>query len=136
MSILDRRSLTGVRKPYSVSFPGSSRESIPNTRGSSPCAPPVKVAPEKFKVLFENDQVRVMEYKGKAGEKLVMHSHPDHAIYNVVGGKTKFTTADGKTQESASKTGEVIWVPATTHSAEHFTDVHGILFELKKAAKK
>jgi quercetin dioxygenase-like cupin family protein len=97
---------------------------------------PVKVAPAKFKVLLENDQVRVLEYKAKAGEKLAMHSHPDHAIYNVVGGKTKFTTSDGKTQESAAKSGEAIWVPATTHSAEHLADVHGILIELKKAAKK
>jgi quercetin dioxygenase-like cupin family protein len=96
---------------------------------------PLKVAPDKFKVLFENDQVRVLDYNGKAGEKLAMHSHPDHVIYNVTGGKTKFTTADGKSQEMESKTGEATWVPATTHAAEHHTDVHGILIELKKPKK-
>ena len=35
-----------------------------------------------------------------------------------------------------SKTGEATWVPATTHSAEHHTAVHGILVELKKSGKK
>ena len=96
----------------------------------------VKVAPGKFKVLFENDQVRVLDYTAKAGEKLAMHSHPDHVIYNVSGGKTKFTTSDGKSQEMESKTGTATWVPATTHSAEHHTAVHGILVELKKSGKK
>jgi quercetin dioxygenase-like cupin family protein len=97
---------------------------------------PLKVAPDRFKVLFENDQVRVLDYSAKAGDKLAMHSHPDHVIYNVLGGKTKFTTSDGKTQEMESKTGQVTWVPATTHSAEHRTDVHGILVELKKSGTK
>jgi len=96
----------------------------------------MKVAPDRFKVLFENDQVRVLDYSAKAGEKLAMHSHPDHVIYNVSGGKTKFTTSDGKTQEMESKTGQATWVPATTHSAEHHTDVHGILVELKKSGTK
>lgn len=92
----------------------------------------VKVAPDRFKVLFENDQVRVLDYTAKAGEKLAMHSHPDHVIYNVLGAKTKFTTSDGKSQEMESKTGTATWVPATTHAAEHHTAVHGILVELKK----
>ncbi len=97
---------------------------------------PMKVAPDRFKVLFENDQVRVLDYTAKAGEKLAMHSHPDHVIYNVSGGKTKFTTSDGKSQEMESKSGTATWVPATTHSAEHHTAVHGILVELKKSGMK
>ena len=97
---------------------------------------PVKVAPDRFKVLLENDQVRVMEYTAKAGQKLAMHSHPDHVIYNISGGKTRFSGSDGKAQEMESQAGQATWVAATTHSAEHLTDAHAILVELKKPTKK
>ena len=34
---------------------------------------PVKTSPQFYKVLLENDQVRVIEYRLKAGEKEAMH---------------------------------------------------------------
>jgi hypothetical protein len=37
---------------------------------------PVKTSPQCYKVLLENDQVRVLEYHLKAGEKEPMHLHP------------------------------------------------------------
>jgi hypothetical protein len=36
---------------------------------------PVKLSPQYYKVLLENDQVHVVEYRLKAGEKEPMHSH-------------------------------------------------------------
>ena len=38
---------------------------------------PVKVDPKHYVVEFENDRVRVVRIKYKAGEKSVMHSHPE-----------------------------------------------------------
>jgi hypothetical protein len=35
----------------------------------------VKTSPQYYKVLLENDQVRVLEYRLKAGEKEPLHSH-------------------------------------------------------------
>ena len=35
----------------------------------------VKVAPKNCRILFENDQIRIVEVKLKPGEKLPMHSH-------------------------------------------------------------
>ena len=37
---------------------------------------PAKLAPQNYKVLLENSQVRVIEYRIKPGEKEPMHSHP------------------------------------------------------------
>ncbi|PYJ67167.1 MAG: hypothetical protein DME76_15800, partial [Verrucomicrobia bacterium] len=37
---------------------------------------PVKTSPQYYKVLLENDQVRVLEYRLKPGEKEPTHSHP------------------------------------------------------------
>jgi hypothetical protein len=48
----------------------------------------------------------------------------------------KFTSADGKSEESSSKAGEALWTPAVTHAVENLTDkeVEGILVELKSKA--
>ena len=93
---------------------------------------PMKTSPDQFKVLFENEQVRVLEFTGKAGSKAPMHSHPDHVIYVVAGGKSRFTMPDGKTQEIESKAGEARWTPAGSHASEALSDSKAILVELKK----
>jgi quercetin dioxygenase-like cupin family protein len=93
---------------------------------------PVKTSPDQFKVLFENEQVRVLEFNGKTGTKSPMHAHPDHVIYIATGGKSRFTMPDGKTQEVESKAGEVRWTPAGSHASEALSDTKAILVELKK----
>lgn len=91
-----------------------------------------KVAPELFKVLAENDKVRVLEVKAKKGDKAAMHSHPAMVIYILEGGKTKFTNADGTVRESGAKAGEVLLRDPVTHSQEHMEPSHAIVVELKK----
>jgi len=92
----------------------------------------VAVAPKNFKVLAEDDQVRVMEYKDKKGDKVSMHSHPKHIVYILKGGKTKFSFPDGTTKESTVKAGQAVIRPPVTHSQESLSAVHGIVIELKK----
>ena len=36
----------------------------------------VKVAPHAYKVVLENDKVRVLESRMKPGDKTEMHGHP------------------------------------------------------------
>jgi quercetin dioxygenase-like cupin family protein len=93
---------------------------------------PVKLTPDQFKVLFENEQVRVLEFNAKAGDKSPMHSHPDHVVYIVTGGKARFTLPDGKTQEMESKPGEVRWNAAGSHATESLSETKAVLVELKK----
>ncbi len=94
---------------------------------------PVKAAPDNFKVLLENDQVRVLDFHGKAGEKIPMHSHPANVTYLVSGGgKTTFTGPDGKTTERDAKVGTATWSDAETHSSVSSGVVHAIIIELKK----
>src|SRR6266487_2245156 len=61
---------------------------------------PVTTSPKYYKVLLENDQVRVPEYRLKAGEKEPMHSHPAGVVYVLSGARVKFTYPDGRTEES------------------------------------
>src|SRR5437667_2459052 len=80
---------------------------------------PVKLSPQYYRVLLENDQVRVLEYRLKPGEKEPMHSHPAGVVYVLGGAKLKFTYPDGKTEERAAAAGETIWREPTTHAVEN-----------------
>jgi hypothetical protein len=93
---------------------------------------PVKVAPANFKVLFENDRVRVLEYQSKAGEKISLHSHPANVVYGLTPGSTKFTLPDGTTKTTTFKAGEVVWSDGGPHSQETITATHVIQVELKE----
>jgi quercetin dioxygenase-like cupin family protein len=66
---------------------------------------PVKVAPQVYKVLLENDQVRLLEITLNPGGKVPMHSHPDYVIYCLSAGKVRFTSPEGQTAEPEMKKG-------------------------------
>src|SRR5437879_4503786 len=94
---------------------------------------PVKVSPQYYKVLLESDQVRVLEYRLKAGEKEPMHSHPAGVVYVLSGAKLRFSYPDGRTEERTAATGETIWRDPTTHAVENVgdTEAHAITIDLK-----
>jgi quercetin dioxygenase-like cupin family protein len=94
----------------------------------------LQAASNVSKLIMENDRVRVFDARFKPGVKAAMHSHPDHVIYIVSGGKLKVTPLKGKTQELDLKAGQVLWMDATSHTAENLgkTDVHLLVVELKE----
>ena len=44
---------------------------------------PIKANPGKYRVIFENERVRLLEYKDKPGDVSTMHWHPDHLVYSL-----------------------------------------------------
>ena len=98
---------------------------------------PVKTSPQFYKVLLENDQLRVLEYHLKPGEKEPMHSHPAGVVYVLSGGKIKFTYPDGRSEVKAAATGETIWREPVTHAVENVgeTEAHAIAIDLKPSAQ-
>lgn len=99
-----------------------------------------RVDPRAYKVVLENDKVRVLEYVGKprlgvCGEG--MHSHPDHVTVVMTDAQVKVTLPDGKTIVAAQKAGDVLFEPAGTHAVENIggRDVKSLLVEIKGAAK-
>jgi quercetin dioxygenase-like cupin family protein len=99
---------------------------------------PVKQSPQYYKVLLENDQLRVLEYRLKPGEKEPMHSHTAGVVYSFSDGKLRTTLADGTATESAIKGGEVFWRTPVTHALENIgdTEAHALAVELKNACKQ
>jgi len=87
------------------------------------------IEPKNCKILKEQGKVRVIDYTAKGGDKVGMHSHPAHVVYVLQGGKTKFTSADGKVTELDAKAGDVFINPPTVHASDHITDVHVIIVE-------
>ncbi len=98
---------------------------------------PVKVSPQYYKVLLDNDEMRVLEVRIKPGEKEPMHSHPPGVVYALSEAKVKSTSPDGKSEEIAMKTGEARWREATTHAVENIgtTDIRALVVESRKAKK-
>lgn len=98
---------------------------------------PVKLSPQYYKVLVDNDEVRVLEFRFKPGDKEPMHSHARGFVYALTDAKLKITFPDGKTEETAMKTGEARWRDPITHAVENIgtTEAQVIAVELKKPAK-
>src|SRR5688572_28134151 len=69
---------------------------------------PVKLNPGKYKVVFENDQVRLLEYQDSPGDVSVMHQHPRHLVYYLGPSKRRFTFPDGKTELAEGQTGDAV----------------------------
>jgi quercetin dioxygenase-like cupin family protein len=80
---------------------------------------PVKVDARHYNVEFENDRVRVIRIKYKAGEKSVMHSHPESVAVFLTDADAKFTYPDGKSEDIKAKAGSVQHMDAFTHLPEN-----------------
>ena len=101
---------------------------------SEPVQDPVKISPELYKVVLENERIRVLDITLKPGEKSPMHSHPDFAVYALSDGKALFTFKDGKTKDIELKKGQCVWNDAMSHAAENTgtTELHVLNIELKE----
>jgi quercetin dioxygenase-like cupin family protein len=93
----------------------------------------VTAAPHVYKILVENDRVRVLEARLKPGYRTPMHSHPANVAVAIRDGKFNFTLADGLSSHAEMKAGDVMYFDAVEHSTENATgeDVHAVLIELK-----
>jgi quercetin dioxygenase-like cupin family protein len=63
----------------------------------------VTVSPDLCKVRLDNEWVRVTEVRGKAGDKMPLHSHPAYLTYFFNSGKAKFTDAMGNRRRGKSR---------------------------------
>ena len=98
---------------------------------------PVPLYPDNYRVLVENDRVRVLDFKLRKGATEKFHSHPAMVTYVLEPFKIRFTFPDGKTAIREAKAGDVLFGEAVVHSPVNVgdTDAHGILVELKSPPK-
>lgn len=98
-----------------------------------PLRDPVVTDSDKYKVVLENDRVRVLEYRDLPGQRTSPHHHPDFVLCALSAFKRKFVLADGKEAVREVRPGEVAWGKAHSHIGENVgsTDTHVLIIELK-----
>jgi quercetin dioxygenase-like cupin family protein len=96
---------------------------------------PVTTNPDHYKVIFENDQVRVLEYIDQPGDKTTPHTHPDSVMYTLSSFARRLATG-GEQREVKLEAGTVGWLPAQEHYGHNIGDTptHVIFVELKSPA--
>ena len=101
--------------------------------GGAVAEDPTVVDAKHYKVMFENDQVRVLKIAYGPGEKSVMHEHPNGVAVFITDGQIKFGLPDGKSQDAAVKAGQAMFAPAGKHLPENVGDktFEVVLVELK-----
>ena len=97
---------------------------------------PAEVAPGSYRLLLENESVRVFEVRLRQGEKVAMHSNNSSVIYVLNDGRLRHVYPDGSVRETDARAGPVVWDDAETHATENVGagEIHSIKVELKRPA--
>ncbi len=96
---------------------------------------PVASNPKHYRVVFENDRVRVLDYTDRPGERTTPHRHPDSVMFTRSSFQRRLVSG-GVKREVALDAGIVAWLPAQEHYGENIGDTptHVIFVELKDGA--
>ncbi len=94
---------------------------------------PVESNPEHYKVVFENDRVRVLEYTDQPGDRTTPHAHPDSVMHTLSTFRRRLVSGDAS-REVAMEAGFTGWLPAQVHHGENIGDTatHVVFVELKE----
>ena len=88
---------------------------------------------DKYKVVLDNTQVRVLEYRDLPGDKTHQHQHPAFVVVALAPFKRKLLMPEGRTVMHEFKAGDVVFSGGETHIGENVgaTPTHVILVEMK-----
>jgi quercetin dioxygenase-like cupin family protein len=94
---------------------------------------PTHTDPDKYRTVFENDRVRVLEYRDVPGDRTSPHDHPDSVMVTLSGFERRLTVGD-VSREVRLEPGEIRWLDAQTHTGENVgeTPTHVVFVELKE----
>ncbi len=94
---------------------------------------PVESNPSLYTVVFENERVRVLEYRDQPGIRTVPHSHPDSVMVTMSAFDRRLSVGD-QVRDVSLESGQAMWLPAQTHAGENIgtTETHSIFIELKE----
>jgi hypothetical protein len=95
------------------------------------------VQPQSYKVVLENEYVRVLEYNSRPGMGVCgdgRHSHPAHLTVPLSQGKAKVKVG-GKEIIAPAEIGAAFWEPAVTHEVENISgrNMRALIVEVKAA---
>jgi hypothetical protein len=93
---------------------------------------PVETNPDHYAVVFENDRVRVLEYKDRPGDRTTPHEHPDSVMHTLSAFRRRLHSGDAH-RDVEMPAGLTGWLPAQQHAGENIGDTQTevIFVELK-----
>ena len=96
---------------------------------------PTVTDPDLYMVVFENDRVRVLEYKDMPGDRTHPHRHPD-SVMVTLSSFGRRVASGGRQVDVEIPAGQARWVGAQEHAGENtgHTPTHTIFVELKEPA--
>jgi quercetin dioxygenase-like cupin family protein len=94
---------------------------------------PATTDPDLYRVIFENERIRVLEYRDKPGDRTHPHRHPDSVMYTLTTFQRRVSSGD-RAAEITLDAGQVRWLPAQEHVGENtgHTETHALFIELKE----
>lgn len=94
---------------------------------------PTTTDSDLYKTIFENDRVRVLEYRDRPGDSTTPHRHPDSLMYTLSTFQRRLVSGDREV-DVAIDAGTVRWLDAQEHSGHNIgeTETHVIFVELKE----
>lgn len=94
---------------------------------------PVTTNPELYRVVLDNDRVRVLEYLDAPGDRTDPHAHPDSVMITVSDFERRLI-GGGQSVDVSKQAHEVNWLPAQSHAGENIGDrpTHVFFVELKE----
>ncbi|MDX1474236.1 MAG: hypothetical protein R3309_08700 [Reinekea sp.] len=99
---------------------------------------PAQVSPDIYKVILDNNQVRVLEYHSKPGQIDGMHSHPTRLAYMLTPVKLKAVAPDGTITDVDAKAGDAFWLGPVTNSIQNVgnADARILIVEIKEQPRR
>jgi len=101
--------------------------------GRDPAGDPVATNPTLYRVVLENDRVRVLEYRDRPGDSTTPHRHPDSVMLTLSAFRRRLVSGEQQ-REVEMEAGVSSWLPAQEHSGHNIgsTETHVIFVELKE----
>ena len=99
-----------------------------------------RVMPRAYRVAFENDHLRVLDFVGRPGMGICgegMHSHPAHLTIVMTDWQGVASTPGTAGKSLQRKFGDVFWSEAQTHKVENTGQANSrvLIVELKATGK-
>lgn len=96
---------------------------------------PVTTNPAHYRVMFENEFVRVLEYIDQPGDATTPHVHPNSVMVTLTDFQRRLRTDAGE-REVDIPAHQALWLPAQRHAGENIgrSVTHTIFVELKGAS--
>jgi len=97
---------------------------------------PVVTNPGLYRVILENERVRVLEYRDTPGAATAPHRHPD-SVMVTLSEFSRRISSNGRSVDVELPAGVARWLPAQEHTGANtgHTDTHSIFIELKEPAR-